>query len=73
MICAVLCTPGLAPIASAGARMADVSRNVAHVELPGIGYADLIDCPQDRIRIVTGVFERALNGVDDAPGGTCLG
>jgi pimeloyl-ACP methyl ester carboxylesterase len=30
------------------------------VEFPDIGHADLVECPQDAVRIVCDFFDRAL-------------
>ncbi len=40
--------------------MAELSEHITLVEFPDIGHADLVECPADAVRIVTGFFERAL-------------
>jgi 3-oxoadipate enol-lactonase len=56
----VLCPPDLAPSGLGARRMAELNEHVELVEFPDIGHADLVECPQDAIRIVTEFFERAL-------------
>jgi pimeloyl-ACP methyl ester carboxylesterase len=56
----VLCPPDLAPSGLGARRMAEMNEHVTLVEFPDIGHADLVECPQDAIRIVTDFFARAL-------------
>ena len=56
----VLCPPDLAPSGLGARRMAEENEHVTLVEFPDIGHADLVECPQDAIRIVTEFFEEAL-------------
>ena len=56
----VLCPPDLAPSGLGARRMAELNENITLVEFPDIGHADLVECPQDAIRVVTEFFERAL-------------
>ena len=56
----VLCPPDLAPSGLGARRMSELNEHVTLVEFPDIGHADLVECPQDAIRIVTEFFERAL-------------
>jgi pimeloyl-ACP methyl ester carboxylesterase len=56
----VLCPPDLAPSGVGARKMAEMNSNVTLVEFPDIGHADLVECPQDAIRIVTEFFEKAL-------------
>jgi 3-oxoadipate enol-lactonase len=56
----VLCPPDLAPSGLGARRMAELNEHVELVEFPDIGHADLVECPQDAIRIVGDFFERAL-------------
>jgi 3-oxoadipate enol-lactonase len=56
----VLCPPDLAPSGLGARKMAELNENVTLVEFPDIGHADLVECPQDAIRIVGEFFERAL-------------
>ncbi len=56
----VLCPPDLAPSGLGARKMAEMNENVTLVEFPDIGHADLVECPQDAIRIVTEFFEKAL-------------
>jgi pimeloyl-ACP methyl ester carboxylesterase len=55
----VLCPPDLAPSGVGARQMAKRNMNVELVEFPDIGHADLVECPQDAIRIVTDFFRRA--------------
>jgi pimeloyl-ACP methyl ester carboxylesterase len=55
----VLCPPELAPSGLGARRMAELNPNVTVVEFPDIGHADLVECPQDAVRIVGEFFERA--------------
>ena len=52
----VLCPPDLAPSGLGARRMSELNDNVTLVEFPDIGHADLVECPQDAIRIVTDFF-----------------
>jgi 3-oxoadipate enol-lactonase len=56
----VLCPPDLAPSGLGAREMAELNSNVTLVEFPDIGHADLVECPQDAIRIVTEFFQKAL-------------
>jgi 3-oxoadipate enol-lactonase len=56
----VLCPPDLAASGLGARRMAELNENVSLVEFADIGHADLVECPQDAIRIVTEFFEQAL-------------
>jgi pimeloyl-ACP methyl ester carboxylesterase len=58
----VLCPPDLAPSGVGARQMAERNVNVELVEFPDIGHADLVECPQDAIRIVTDFFRRAGSG-----------
>ena len=58
----VLCPPDLAPSGLGARRMAELNEHIELVEFPDIGHADLVECPQDAIRIVGEFFERALGG-----------
>jgi 3-oxoadipate enol-lactonase len=56
----ILCPPDLAPSGLGARKMAEMNEQITLVEFPDIGHADLVECPQDAIRIVTGFFEKAL-------------
>jgi pimeloyl-ACP methyl ester carboxylesterase len=56
----VLCPPDLAPSGLGARKMAQLNEHVELVEFPDIGHADLVECPQDAIRIVGDFFDRAL-------------
>jgi len=56
----ILCPPDLAPSGLGARKMAESNELITLVEFPDIGHADLVECPQDAIRIVTDFFERAL-------------
>jgi 3-oxoadipate enol-lactonase len=56
----VLCPPDLAPSGLGARKMAELNSSVTLVEFPDIGHADLVECPQDAIRIVTEFFAKAL-------------
>jgi pimeloyl-ACP methyl ester carboxylesterase len=59
----VLCPPDLAPSGLGARKMAEQNEHIELVEFPDIGHADLVECPQDAIRIVGEFFERALAAV----------
>jgi 3-oxoadipate enol-lactonase len=65
----VLCPPELASSGLGARRMAELNENLAVVEFPDIGHADLVECPQDAVRIVTDFFLSA----EDQPGRTVNG
>jgi pimeloyl-ACP methyl ester carboxylesterase len=52
----ILCPPDLAPSGLGARKMAEESEHISLVEFPDIGHADLVECPQDAIRIVTEFF-----------------
>jgi len=52
----VLCPPDLAPSGLGARRMAELNANITLREFPDIGHADLVECPQDAVRIVTEFF-----------------
>jgi 3-oxoadipate enol-lactonase len=56
----ILCPPDLAASGLGARRMAELNENIELVEFPDIGHADLVECPQDAIRIVGDFFEQAL-------------
>lgn len=56
----ILCPPDLAPSGLGARKMAELNAHIELVEFPDIGHADLVECPQDAIRIVGEFFERAL-------------
>ena len=56
----VLCPPDLAPSGLGARKMAELNDQIELVEFPDIGHADLVECPQDAIRIVGDFFDRAL-------------
>ena len=55
----VLCPPDLAPSGLGARRMTELNEHITLVEFPDIGHADLVECPQDAIRIVTEFFLEA--------------
>ena len=55
----VLCPPVLAPSGLGARRMAELNANITVVEFPDIGHADLVECPQDAVRIVSEFFAQA--------------
>jgi pimeloyl-ACP methyl ester carboxylesterase len=56
----ILCPPELAPSGLGARRMAAMNPRISVVEFPDIGHADLLECPEDAVRIVTGFFRQAL-------------
>jgi pimeloyl-ACP methyl ester carboxylesterase len=56
----VLCPPDLAPSGLGARKMAEMNENIELREFPDIGHADLVECPQDAIRIVSDFFQKAL-------------
>jgi 3-oxoadipate enol-lactonase len=56
----ILCPPDLAPSGLGARKMVEMNDHITLVEFPDIGHADLVECPQDAIRIVTEFFEKAL-------------
>ena len=56
----ILCPPDLAPSGLGARKMAELNEHIELVEFPDIGHADLVECPDDAIRIVSEFFERAL-------------
>jgi 3-oxoadipate enol-lactonase len=56
----VLCPPDLASSGLGARRMAGLNEHITLREFPDIGHADLVECPQDAIRIVSDFFDQAL-------------
>jgi 3-oxoadipate enol-lactonase len=56
----ILCPPDLAPSGLGARKMAEMNEHITLVEFPDIGHADLVECPQDAIRVVTEFFQKAL-------------
>jgi pimeloyl-ACP methyl ester carboxylesterase len=56
----ILCPPVLAPSGLGARKMAELNQNVRVVEFPDIGHADLLECPDDAVRIVSEFFREAL-------------
>jgi len=52
----ILCPPDLASSGLGARKMAELNEHVSLVEFPDIGHADLVECPQDAVRIVTDFF-----------------
>jgi pimeloyl-ACP methyl ester carboxylesterase len=46
--------------------MAELNPRITTHEFPDIGHADLLECPDDAVRIVSSFFEAALS--EDANG-----
>ena len=57
----ILCPPVLAPSGLGARRMAAMNPHITTHEFPDIGHADLLECPAEAVRIVTGFFRRALD------------
>ena len=55
----ILCPPDLCALGRGRAADGGAKRDVELVEFPDIGHADLVECPQDAIRIVTDFFHGA--------------
>jgi pimeloyl-ACP methyl ester carboxylesterase len=58
----ILCPPELAPSGLGARQMAAQNPLIRVVEFPDIGHADLLECPDDAVRIVGDFFEEALAG-----------
>ena len=56
----ILCPPELAPSGLGARQMAALNPLIRVVEFPDIGHADLLECPDDAVRIVSAFFEEAL-------------
>lgn len=56
----ILCPPELAPSGLGARKMAAMNANITTHEFPDIGHADLIECPDDAVRIVSAFFRAAL-------------
>jgi pimeloyl-ACP methyl ester carboxylesterase len=56
----ILCPPELAPSGLGARQMAELNSHVRVVEFPDIGHADLLECPDDAVRIVGEFFQEAL-------------
>jgi 3-oxoadipate enol-lactonase len=56
----ILCPPDLAPSGLGARKMAELNEHIELVEFPDIGHADLVECPDDAVRIVSEFFARAL-------------
>jgi 3-oxoadipate enol-lactonase len=58
----ILCPPELAPSGLGARQMAAMNPKITTHEFPDIGHADLLECPADAVRIVTGFFLEHLAG-----------
>jgi len=56
----ILCPPELAPSGLGARQMAEMNAHIRTHEFPDIGHADLLECPADAVRVVTGFFHEAL-------------
>ena len=56
----ILCPPELAPSGLGARQMAAMNPQITTHEFPDIGHADLLECPADAVRIVTGFFREHL-------------
>ena len=56
----ILCPPELAPSGLGARQMAAMNPNITTHEFPDIGHADLLECPDDAVRIVSAFFKQAL-------------
>ncbi len=56
----ILCPPELAPSGFGARQMAAMNPNITTHEFPDIGHADLLECPDDAVRIVGAFFKQAL-------------
>ena len=56
----ILCPPELAPSGLGARQMAELNAHIRTHEFPDIGHADLLECPADAVRVVTGFFHEAL-------------
>ena len=56
----ILCPPELAPSGLGARQMSATNSNITTHEFPDIGHADLLECPADAVRIVTGFFRETL-------------
>ncbi len=55
----ILCPPELAPSGLGARQMAALNPLIRVVEFPDIGHADLLECPDDAVRIVSAFFDEA--------------
>ena len=62
----VLCPPDLAPSGLGARKMSEQNEHIELVEFPDIGHADLLECPDEAVRIVSSFFEAALSDDADA-------
>jgi 3-oxoadipate enol-lactonase len=58
----VLSPPDMGPSGLAARKMVKMNKNISAIEFPDIGHADLLECPQDAIRIVSKFFKQHLKG-----------
>ena len=59
----ILCPPVLAPSGLGARRMAEMNPLITTHEFSDIGHADLLECPDDAVRIVSAFFRQALDPV----------
>ncbi|HEU0249059.1 MAG TPA: alpha/beta hydrolase [Gaiellaceae bacterium] len=57
----ILCPPVLAPSGLGARKMAEMNPLITTHEFPDIGHADLLECPDDAVRIVSAFFRQALD------------
>jgi pimeloyl-ACP methyl ester carboxylesterase len=56
----ILCPPVLAPSGLGARAMAELNPKITTHEFPDIGHADLLECPDDAVRIVGSFFDAVL-------------
>ena len=56
----ILCPPVLAPSGLGARKMAELNPLISTHEFPDIGHADLLECPDDAVRIVSAFFHEHL-------------
>jgi pimeloyl-ACP methyl ester carboxylesterase len=59
----ILCPPVLAPSGLGARKMAEMNPLITTHEFSDIGHADLLECPDDAVRIVSAFFHQALDAV----------
>ncbi len=56
----ILCPPVLAPSGLGARQMAGMNEHITTHEFPDIGHADLLECPDDAVRLVSAFFREHL-------------
>ena len=56
----IICPARMAPSGLGAHQMVELNPQISVHEFPGIGHADMVECPEDAVRVVSEFFEQTL-------------